>query len=65
MAIVWEEIKMSPRSLLSICQERERETERRGEREKERKRKESGEGERWILISSGIYLCVYVYLWPI
>ena len=38
IAIVWEEIKMSPRSLLSICQERgkeSREREREREREKE------------------------------
>ncbi len=59
MAIVWEEIKMSPRSLLSICQERARDTERR---EREREGEESGEGERWMLISSGVYWRVYVYL---
>lgn len=32
MAIVWEEIKMSPGSLLSICKERETERERGKER---------------------------------
>ena len=63
MAIVWEEIKMSPGSLLSICQEeRDGEERQRGRRRRGREGgEESGEGERWILISSGVYLCVYIH----